>query len=186
MSPRTLEPGASKHPDELTNDEWVATYTSDNVTPINTPALTAPVISESSAPDELEECVVVKHAWLPAGKYFATYLGHELKKKYRGYDDKLVIEFSIVQSDYSGEIVRSFFIIKILADYKYSAQGGSRWIREMRLLFPEIGRKRAPSVSMLKDRVIEIQLRDAKGKGGKTLDEDMRYSVVEKMLRVIR
>lgn len=129
---------------------------------------------------------MVEHAWLPAGRYFASYISHELKKEYRGYDDKLVIEFSIVQNDFSGEIVRGFFIIKILADYKYSAKGGSRWVREMRSLFPEIGRKRAPSVSMLKGRVIEIQVRDAKGKGGKPLDEDMRYSVVKKMIRVVQ
>ena len=173
-----------KNPQEMTNDEWLARHAPQNATPITPPPLTVP--PGNDAEDNPEECVVVEHAWIPEGKYCATYIGHELKKKYRGYDDKLVIEFSIVQSDYSGEIVRGFFIIKILADYKYSAQGGSRWVTEMRSMFPELGRKRSPSVSLLKGRVIEIQVRDSKGKGNKPLPEDMRYSVVEKMLSVVQ
>jgi len=173
-----------KSPEDQTVDEWEAEYSGENVSPF--PAHEAPVSEESLSDDDNEECVVVEHAWIPEGKYCATYIGHDLKKKYRGYDDKLIIDFSIVQSDYSGEIVRSFFIIKILADYKYSAQGGSRWVREMRSMFPELGRKRAPKVSMLKGRVIEIEVRDSMGKGNKPLDEDMRYSVVKKMLRVVQ
>jgi hypothetical protein len=46
--------------------------------------------------------------------------------------------------------------------------------------------KRSPTVSLLKGRVIEIQVRDSRGKGNKPLAEEMRYSVVKKMLRVVQ
>jgi hypothetical protein len=177
-----------KSPERQSVGDWLVDYDGENVTPIQpqSPAVPVSAIPLPNGEDDPEECVVVEHAWIPEGKYCATYIGHDLKKKYRGYDDKLVIEFSIVQGDYSGEIVRGFFIIKILADYKYSAQGGSRWVTEMRSMFPELGRKRSPTVSLLKGRVIEIQVRDSRGKGNKPLAEEMRYSVVKKMLRVVQ
>ena len=53
-------------------------------------------------------------------------------------------------------------------------------------MFPERGRKDTLPVSLLKGRTIEILVRDAKGKGQMDLPEHARYSVVEKMLRVVQ
>ena len=57
---------------------------------------------------------------------------------------------------------------------------------EMRSMFPERGRKDTLPVSLLKGRTIEILVRDAKGKGQMDIPEHARYSVVEKMLRVVQ
>jgi hypothetical protein len=167
----------AKSPQEMTKEEWLASHASSNVTSIS---------NNSTVDDDPEAGVVIEHAWIPTGKYLATDIGHELKHKYKGYDDKLVIEFCIVEGDYKSAIVRGFFRIKIKGKYKFDVQGGSRWVTEMRAMFPERGRKDTLPVSLLRGKVIEILVRDAKGKGNKPLPENARYSVVEKMIRVVR
>ena len=173
-----------KSPQEQTTDEWLESYGSHNVTPIQSSALVVPP-RDNPLPDESGEGLVIEYAWVPAGIFRGTYLKHELKPNFRGYGDKLIVEFCIVDGDYIGDIVRGFFNVTITGENKFSVRGGSRWVTEIRQLFPERNRKDRLPVSLLKNRVIEIQVRDSRGKKQKDLPENERYSVVKKMLRLV-
>ena len=173
-----------KSPEEQTTDEWLESYDSQNVTPIQSSALVVPP-KDNPLPDESGEGLVIEYAWVPVGVFRATYQKHELKPNYMRYGDKLIVDFCIVEGDYRGEIVQSFFNVKITGENKFSVRGGSRWVTEIRHLFPERNRKDRLPVSLLKNRVIEIQVRDSKGKKQKELPEHARYSVVKKMLRLV-
>jgi hypothetical protein len=172
-----------KFPDKQSVDDWLVDYAGGNVTPIQSPATIAP---EKKGPQKNDgEGVVEEHSLIPDGEYQAWFLDHKLHPNFKGYGDKLVISFSVTESDYEGEIVRSFYNITITKT-GWKAMGGSRWVKEMRRLFPDRKRKDRLPPSMLKDRKVLIEVRTVtKGKAKRALDPDEQYSVVENILRLL-
>lgn len=173
-----------KRPEDQTVVEWYAAHAGDRTSPNAAP--TRSVSNASILEEDPEAGAVYEHAWIPEGGYYAQYLRHELVENFKGYGDKLVVEFCIVEGDCKGEVIPAYFGTQIKGRYKYTFKGGSRWVTEMRSMFPERGRKESLPVTLLKGKVIEIQVRNSKGKGQKLLPENMRWSVVGKMIRVVR
>ena len=98
-------------PEKQSVDDWLTDYAGGNVTPIQSPAAVAPEKNSSQKNDG--EGVVEEHSLIPAGEYQAWFLDHKLHPNFKGDGDKLVISFSVTESDYEGEIVRSFYNITI-------------------------------------------------------------------------
>lgn len=172
-----------KSPQEQTTSEWLAEYDGKNITPIQSPIAPAREIPPSN--DNHDEGVVDEYALIPDGEYSAWYLDHELHPNFKGYGDKLVISFSVIESDYAGEAVKSYYNITILKT-GWKAKGGSRWVKEMRRLFPGRKRKDRLPPSMLKDKRVLVEVRTVtRGRAKRTLDQAEQYSVVANILRLL-
>ena len=132
-----------------------------------------------------EHQAVDEKALIPDGEYEAWYLGHELHPNFKGYGDKLVVSFSVAECDQAGEVVSSFYNITITKT-GFKALGGSRWVKEMRRLFPGRKRKDRLPPSLLKNKNVLIEVRTVtKGKKQRVLDPEERYSVVANILRLL-
>ncbi|MFC1702423.1 hypothetical protein ACFL1J_06760 [Pseudomonadota bacterium] len=165
-------------------DDWLAEYNGENVKPF--PTHTAPVSEAPTSNDDSDEGVVDEKALIPDGEYQAWYAGHELHPNFKGYGDKLVVSFSVAECDHAGEIVSSYYNITITKNNGFKAMGGSRWVREMRRLFPNRKRKDRLPASLLKNKNVLIEVRTVtKGKQQRVLDPEEQYSVVANILRLL-
>lgn len=172
-------------PQEQTPDEWLVDYAGEKVMPVNTPTVTAPVCNALPSNDDHDEGVVEEKALIPAGKYHAIYLDHVLQPNFKGYGDKLVVSFTVTKAVYTGEIVNGFYNVRI-TNNGFSAKGGSRWVREMRQLFPDRKRKDRLPPSLLKNRNILVEVRTVTtGRGKRILDQTEQYSVVSNILGLL-
>jgi hypothetical protein len=169
-------------PERQSVDDWLADHAGAKVTPIQPQS---PVSSFPSTNDSNDEGVVEEHALIPEGEYQAWYLEHELHENFKGYGDKLVVSFSVTDTDYAGEIVNSYYNVTITKT-GFKAKGGSRWVREIRRLFPLRKRKDRLPPSLLKNRNVLVEVRTVKkGSKQRTLDPEERYSVVANILRLL-
>jgi hypothetical protein len=164
-------------------DEWLSEYTSQpaRANPLNTKPATAQKITA----DDSNEGVVIEHALIPPGEYKARYMRHEAKANFKGYGDKLVVEFCISDGEHSGEVTRCFYNIQI-QEKGWQTKGGSRWVKELRTLFPEKKRKDRLPPLLLKNRNILIEVVTVtQGSGKRELDLSAYYSKVSKLIRII-
>lgn len=165
-----------KRPEEQSNAEWLADY--DSSKPAN-PNLS--VVSE----DPSGEGEVDEHPLIPEGKYRTRYVGHSLIESFRGYGDKLVLEMCVVDTTYEGETVKAYYNIQITGR-GWKAKGGSRWVLEMRKLFPQRKRKDRLPPSLLKEHDILAKIRTVQvGSNNRTLLPTERYSVVKELIALL-
>jgi hypothetical protein len=167
---------------EQTNEEWLSDHAGKNVTPIQP---SAPVNKTRSQHEGIHEGVVEEKPLLPEGEYPAWYSSHELHKNFKGYGDKLVVSFRVDECGYADEIVSAFYNITI-TEKGWKTKGGSRWVKEMRRLFPDRKRKDRLPVSLLKNKNVLIDVRTVTtGKAKRVLEEAEQYSVVDSILRLL-
>ena len=83
------------------------------------------------------------------------------------------------------EEVCAYYNITI-KDGGFVARGGSRWVKEMRHLFPECQRSRSLPPSLLENCIVRLRLRDAnENKKRRKFGGQQKYSVVAEMLELI-
>ena len=173
------------NPEEQSVDDWLSDYTGATVTPIKTQPPVAPVIATPSINESDDEGIVEEKPLLPEGEYLAWYSSHEQHKNFKGYGDKLVVSFRIDECDHAGEIVSAFYNITI-TEKGWKTKGGSRWVKEMRRLFPDRKRKDRLPVSLLKNKKVLIEVRTViTGKAKRVLDKSEQYSVVNNIQRLL-
>jgi hypothetical protein len=177
---------------DQTDEEWVGAFSGSPVTRIK------PTIREShgarAKPKGEKKLsftgIVEGHAWVPEGKYWVRYLKDEIEQ-FPKYGYKLVVYFSIREGDHTGQIIRAFYKLE------ESRRGlvmreGSRWVEEMRELFPSLAnnacdplKKPDPlPVSLIHNKTILAEIEDS-GKGKKKKKHHARpFSVVRRLLKV--
>lgn len=174
-----------KQPAEQTTEEWMADYNRKSEPPFHPPTTTASVTDIPLSNKDSDEGIVEEKALIPAGEYQALYLSHELHPNFHGFGDKLVISYSVVDSDYAGEIILSYYNITIL-ETGFKAKGGSNWVKDMRRLFPHRKRKDRLPPSLLKNRKVLVEVRTiVTGRGKRILQKEEQYSIVANILRLL-
>jgi hypothetical protein len=173
------------NPEGQSVDDWLLDFTGATVTPIKTQPPVAPVSTIPSTNESDDEGVVEEKPLLPEGEYPAWYLEHKKHPNFKGYGDKLVVSFRVDECGYAGEIVSAFYNITI-TEKGWKAKGGSRWVKEMRRLFPDRKRKDRLPVLLLKNKKVLIEVRTViTGKAKRVLEEAEQYSVVDSILRLL-